>query len=82
MLERVEWRAAEAQSAESANVLFRGGDYCRLVVSSHFALIDSKFQEGIGFSLACSHVIDSRITVHPALRIEEKVWHAQKFVCC
>lgn len=31
------------------NVLFKGRDYCRLVVSSHFALIDRKFQEGIRF---------------------------------
>ncbi len=40
--------------AESANVLFKGRDYCRLVVSSHFALIDRKFQEGIGFP-SCMH---------------------------
>lgn len=33
-----------------ANVLFKGRDYCRLVASSHFALIDRNFQEGIVYS--------------------------------
>lgn len=69
---------------ESANVLFRGVDYCRLVVSSNFAFIDMEFQEGIGFSSlhASLLLIQGAWDTQHCERIKEKVQHVLHVVCC
>lgn len=87
--ERPYWRVSQrGQSGEvrtwteSANVLFRGKDYCRLVVSSHFALIDRKLQEGTGF---CSLAIDLRNMIHTVQQrksVKENVQHVLHIVFC
>lgn len=37
----------EGGQNKSANVLFKGRDYCRLVAPSHFGLTDNEFEERV-----------------------------------
>lgn len=62
---------------ESANVLFKGRAYCRIVVSSHSALIDSAFQKEKFFLLT----IYGAWYVQQYERINEKVRHVLHAVC-
>ena len=70
---------------ESANVLFKGRAYCRLVVSSHSALIDSTFQEGIVVVFSLSHALSLSIYeawyIQQCQIIKEKVRHVLLAVC-